>query len=241
MRAFVRTFVPALVALGIGLAPVAAWACRPAPQTPAPSNPTEPEPTVLQAHDPYYWSQPHPPHHVPLHVFTFEEVMRTANPQVTMCMGLTGMWIHRVDVEVVQSRWGTEILVSSMPHSDAVETCARRAMQSAGLAQAALFDGARWTFTNPWTPPPPPPPPIVTTTPVERVIASHDHQFDACRLGEPDGTRWTLTFDIGPDGAASGARAWPEDTVGDCLVDAVERIDFATTGTTGRASVTIMP
>jgi len=244
MRALVRSLVPVSVGAAIALVPILAWACRPVPVEVDPPDPTEPVEPTVQAHEPYYWTHPHPPIHVPTYVFSFDAVMQSAQPGVQSCMGLSSVWIHRVDVHVVLTGWGTEVLVSSTPSSTAVESCARQAMQSAGLAQAALYDGARRTFVNPWTPPPPPPPPpvpVVTTTPVERIVASHDERFDACRLGEPDGTRWTLTFDVGPDGRASGARAWPEDDVGACLTDVVERIDFSSAHTTGRASVTVMP
>jgi hypothetical protein len=199
-----------------------------------------------------------------LPVWDTDDVIRVAEPQIVDCMGGPVLWERRhtvvlmsVNLSITADRHGRPVVVvAAVPQDRRVERCAYEVLSAHGFYDAPLGNTLVWTISrpipvDPWPmppilPPPPPPPPIRPPPLPPRIDASAilleaPWRIDACRLGPPDGARWTVRFTIDPDGRAREARAEPRDEVGECLEDLVERTGFERASTRGSTSVTLQP
>lgn len=209
----------------------------------------------------YPWEPPHPccvilPPPPPPPPTTTDTVMQSAWTSIQACLStpiawddLT--WFRSVTVVLSTARGGSVVAsVRSSPADAGVERCVSNTLADFGLFGVPLGRTTVHTVLNPlpepWIPPPPPPwepppynpPPRVTAL---SVLQQAPWQIDACRLGPPDAAAWTVTFAIADDGGAGAIRARPDDAVGACLVEVVERTDFSAADERGAVSVRLNP
>jgi hypothetical protein len=202
------------------------------------------------------WIEPPPPP-----PWTTDSVIQAASSQIVDCIPTVANWSRRVAMQSVSislsaDRHGQPVaIVAATPQDRRVERCVYEVLSANGFYNAPLGWQLLYTFSNPividpWPPQPPiilpppmprPPPPPPRLPSVEQVLAEEQHLVDACRLGPPDSSRWTVRFTITSDGQASDARAEPRDAVGECLEGVVERTNFSGAGTRGGTSVQLAP
>lgn len=168
----------------------------------------------------YGWDPPHPEP-----VRELVHALDEADGTIQWCMNSIGLLITEARVTALLTPQGIEIFVETTPWNATAVRCIENAVRSVGVDAVLSLDGrdSRRVLNRSA--------PVRPTWRWSTVQALLDGelapQVDACRLGPlGEGGTWWVDVRVDASGYVSEATASPNDAVGDCLVDVLERVEL---------------
>lgn len=154
---------------------------------------------------------------------TVDDVLAEADGTVQWCMNSIGLLIRDTTITAQLTPSGVAFTATTTPHSATAVRCIENAVRSAQRGPVLMRDTVEVRFIANGAAPP------VRRWSWNTVQALLDGelapQVDACRLGPlGQGGTWYVDVRVESDGRVSRAEASPNDPVGQCLVEVVQRI-----------------